>query len=77
MLRSMGMHPSKAQCKLALPLCTYHAMACRMKALLTENGPTRQGTRDPSQTFLGRATLADLFYLLRLEVHPSFYMLLV
>ena len=39
-----------------------------------ENGPTKQGTHDPSQTFLGRDTLADLFYLLRLEVHPDFCM---
>ena len=51
---------------LYLPLTI--STACRVKALLTENGPTKQDNSKPAQTLLGRETLSDLFYLLRMEV---------
>lgn len=42
--------------------------SCRVKALLTEDGPTKQDNSTPARTLLGRETLTDLFYLLCIEV---------
>ena len=51
---------------LYLPLTI--STACRVEGLLTENGPTKQDDSKSAQTLLGRETLSDLFYLLRMEV---------
>jgi hypothetical protein len=42
--------------------------SCRVKTLLTEDGPTKQDDSTPARTLLGREILSDLFYLLCIEV---------